>query len=169
MTVIHTLRAPSPHKMWFYWLSHFLAAHVKWSTREALYGIFQASTDTETAFGYSLDYYSEAILELSWNSILRKWLVKIIFFHHNLGQLVIKKRIFSYEWHSGSSAYRFCLHPSPAGQFQYELGLERLFLVRLKEHPCSDTCGSGGGFCLSGCSSQTVHPRKSNLVSYDRT
>ena len=166
MMVIHIFSPPPPHKIGFF---VFMVRALNRPTREASYGIFQASTDTETAFGYSLDYYSEAILELSWNSILRKWLVKIIFFHHNLGQLVIKKRIFSYEWHSGSSAYRFCLHPSPAGQFQYELGLERLFLVRLKEHPCSDTCGSGGGFCLSGCSSQTVHPRKSNLVSYDRT
>ena len=37
-----------------------LAARVKLATKEALYGNFQASTGTETAFVYSLDYNPEA-------------------------------------------------------------------------------------------------------------
>ena len=59
-----------------------LAARVKLATKEALYGNFQASTGTETAFVYSLDYYPEAFFPLSRNSISfsRKRLVKIGFF-----------------------------------------------------------------------------------------
>jgi len=43
-----------------------------------------------------------------------------------------------------------------------------MFLVRLKEHSSNGKRGGGGGFYLSVHISQSIHPRKINLVLNDR-
>ena len=43
-----------------------------------------------------------------------------------------------------------------------------MFLVRLKEHSSNGKRGGGGGFYLSAHISQSIYPRKINLVLNDR-
>ena len=55
--------------------------------------------------------------------------------------------------------------PPPNGVPLY---LSNRFLVRLKEHSSNGKRGGGGGFYLSVHISQSIHPRKINLVLNDR-
>ena len=50
---------------------------------------------------------------------------------------------------------------------QVPQGPELIFLVRIKEHSSNGKRG-GGGFYLSAHISQSIHPRKINLVLNDR-